>query len=116
MDTFNPGPRVRRIEFDDTTPFPGLWMRVGGMSFDEWLDLKVGEAVKLFADRLLEWNWVDDTGEPVPCTREGVGSLDASDVATVVSAWSDRVAEVHRGLYHPPPPQRRRLRTRSSRL
>lgn len=93
---FNPGPRVRRIEFDDTTPFPGLVIRVGGLTLDEWVGLgRVSDAADLFAERLVEWNWENSDGA-VPPTREGFGQLDVSDARTLIASWVDNVAEVRR--------------------
>lgn len=96
MTGFNPGTRIRRLEFADDTQFPGLWMRVEGMTFREWLDVKtLDELAGLLGARLVEWNWVDDNDQPVPATKEGLDSLDAADVRTLVQLYHDRVAEVH---------------------
>lgn len=80
--------------FDSDTDFDGLVMRVGGVTVAEWGELKMSDAPTLFGERLVEWNWVDDDGDPVPASPEGVGSLDAGDVRTLVRLWLDHVAEV----------------------
>ncbi len=89
---FQRTPRIRRMTFDEGSDFPGLVMKIGGLSLDEWHSLKYPEAFDLFADRLMEWNWEDENGGPVPPTREGVGSLDAEDMRTLIGVWADTVA------------------------
>lgn len=95
----------RRIVFaEDHHVFPGLELRITGFTVGEWLDFTVGEMVAAFADRLIEWNWVDaDTGEAVPATPEGVTSIDAQDLATLVAEWKTRVTGVHPLPFAPTP-------------
>ena len=35
----------------------------------------VEQMADIIAKQLIEWNWVDDEGEPIPCTPEGVDEL-----------------------------------------
>jgi hypothetical protein len=97
-DTFRPDPpgkRVRRISYGQDTDMPGLWLRVGGLSLSEWMEAKWNaDLYQLFADRLVEWNMVDENGEPVPCTIDGLKQVDASMIRTLIADWMNRVADV----------------------
>lgn len=89
--TFKPGPRVHKISFDDDTVYPGLTMRTYGITVDEWTaGITLKEAVEMFLDRLVEWNWETDDG-PVPATRQGVGSLDMGDIYQLARVWMSEV-------------------------
>ena len=92
---YQPGPiRVRKISYGDDTEFPGLWLRVGGLTIDEWTEATTESVIALFIDRLVEWNWVDEHGDPVPTTAEGVGRLDAAAVRTLAMDWLRRAADL----------------------
>ncbi len=91
-----PANRVRRITYGDDSELAGLVLRIGGLSMGEWLTHTAWEAaLPLFAERLIEWNWVDGiTGAPVPATPEGVATVDAALLKTVVADWLDRATGV----------------------
>lgn len=86
--TFQPGRRIHRLVFDEDTIFPGLELRVHGITVDEWTrGLSLRESVDLLMARLVEWNWVDDNGDPVPLTPEGFASLDMGDMYQLARQW-----------------------------
>lgn len=92
-----PATRIRRITYGDDTDLAGLVIRIGGVSFGEWMTAGPwAQALDLFVDRLVEWNYVDDDGRPVPATREGVTSsaVDAALLKTVVADWLSRATDV----------------------
>ncbi len=88
---YDGGRKIRKMTFDEGSDFPGLWLRTKGMTIDEWMGLAYPEALELFVERLVEWNWEID-GEPTPPTLDGVKQLDASDIRTLISVWSDTCA------------------------
>lgn len=58
---------------------------------------KVGELFGRFAAVLVSWNIEDDDGQPVPATREGLGTLYFPFVMTVIMAWITEMSQA------PPP-------------
>ncbi|HEX7134079.1 MAG TPA: hypothetical protein VF228_15995 [Iamia sp.] len=98
MGEFRRSTRIpRRITFDDDHHvFPGLEMRIHGLTVGEWLEWTFGDLFAAFCDRLIEWNWVDDdTGEPLATTKEALTEIDSADMATLLAEWRKRVTGVH---------------------
>jgi hypothetical protein len=61
----------------------------------------IDEAFDAFASILVSWNVEDDDGNPVPATKDGLYSLDFEFLATVMTAWSEKVAGVSAPLPKP---------------
>lgn len=47
-----------------------------------------------FAGALVSWNLLDEDGEPVPPTFEGVKTQDIDFIDVVIKAWMERVAGI----------------------
>ncbi|MCP4960929.1 MAG: hypothetical protein GY925_16890, partial [Actinomycetia bacterium] len=93
--------RVRHLDFEEGSDFPGLEIRIGGMSVDEYQEVRTNQAmIALFVDRLVSWTMIDEDGDPVPATAEGVDSCDVGDVLTLVDIWFRECPRVRR----PPAP------------
>jgi hypothetical protein len=60
---------------------------------DEWL-AGMTALCEAAASVLVGWNIVDDTGNPVPATLEGLRSLDQDQGVAIVMAWALRVIRV----------------------
>lgn len=54
----------------------------------------MGELAARFAKALVEWNLEDDEGNPVPCTRDGVLSIDIDLFLEITMQWMTAVAGV----------------------
>jgi hypothetical protein len=49
----------------------------------------INEILSLFEEGLVSWNLEDETGVPVPTTREGIEEQDVDFVMDIVSTWLD---------------------------
>lgn len=86
--------RVIRLEFGE--PVEGEespFVRLNSISFGQFMavekDIEAGSAelaASTLAESLVEWNFTDG-GEPIPCTREGLDSLDPALRALVLGEW-----------------------------
>ena len=89
------GLRVRKIVFEDGE-MAGLEMRVAGITVDEYLETeRFDQQVELFAKRLVDWNWEDKEGNPIPPTRAGIATLDVADLRSAVGEWFLRIGRAH---------------------
>ena len=94
------GPRVRKIIFDEAGhELEGLTVRAHGVTVREFIDTDLYvEQVELFIERLVEWDWQDDDGNPIPPTRAGIDGLDQGDVRTVIVEGWRQVSRAHAPL------------------
>ncbi len=44
-----------------------------------------------FGDALIEWNLEDEDGKPIPCTRDGLFSIDNDLALALATEWMDRL-------------------------
>lgn len=115
MTTFQRKPKIIKLVWEnDDQELKGLVVMAKSMSLGSMLDLmplidKVEAATKAdtsvdaealrtvltrFANCLVEWNYVDEDGQPVPATLEGLLGEDPSFVMEVVKAWADGLITV----------------------
>lgn len=47
----------------------------------------MGEAFDLFSKALLSWNLEEEDGTPVPCTRDGMDTLEMPMISGLITAW-----------------------------
>lgn len=100
MSGYFHGQRVYNLDFSDTE-LDGLTVKARGCSINERLQLqKQGDeqVVALFAERLLEWNLLDEFGQSVPIDREYWGTQDADLIMTIATTWLREVSSVRRPL------------------
>lgn len=102
---FIPRPRVLRLEFAEPD-LAGLFVRVrAGASLAQVFDWGFGhldglparEVVHVFrefASRIVEWNILSPTGEPVPATFEGLLTLDEDFVLRLLRGWRNAYSGV----------------------
>ncbi len=48
-------------------------------------------AVLGMADFIIEWNLEDENDQPVPCTREGIMTVDLELITAVTRAWQNTI-------------------------
>jgi hypothetical protein len=59
-------------------------------------------AMRLFGEHaLLEWNLVDEAGDPIPASADGMLAIDAGLAALIISEWTQAVRSVPRPLSEP---------------
>lgn len=92
---------------------PGFEAKAGSLSIEQYLQLELAldsdsaptvpeqvanmeKILEIFAGALTEWN-LEDQGEPVPATLEGVRSQESGFVLQIVRGWREAMAFV------PPP-------------
>lgn len=113
---FRPRPKVYRLTFEDPE-LAGLVVRATSVPIGAFLHLQtlieisggkddvadpgvsgglaaMGELAGEFVEALIEWNMEDDEGNPVPCTRDGVLSIDLDLFLEIVMQWMTAVAGV----------------------
>lgn len=61
----------------------------------------IDELLDVFSAALVSWNVEDDDGNPVPATREGVGTQDDDFVLEIIRAWVEARASVSLPLGQP---------------
>lgn len=84
---YDPDRRVHRIEFDDDTVFPGLVFRAHGVTVDEYFQgISRASAVRLFRERLIEWNWGAPGADLVP-VESNIGDVDMGDLWMLSAVW-----------------------------
>ena len=101
---------ILRLHFDDPE-YNGLVVKVKSAPIGQLLGLtalagtdpqnfnpddlaKVNGMFEVFANRLVEWNLEDESGQPVPATLEGIHSQDGVFVLTIVLTWISAVVGV----------------------
>jgi hypothetical protein len=96
--------RTAAIDFAEDSPWHGatarvvisvpfkilLWYQRNAESKDVEMS---SESLHQWGDKyLLEWNLLDDTGEPIPATGQGAEETDDSDIVTAMMlAWMEAV-------------------------
>lgn len=96
--------KIYKLDFSDTE-YDGLEVKVSGLTTGEYLDI-IGLSVteedgsaetdgmlQMFARHLMYWNLEDD-GEPVPATYEGIKSNDLAMNLFIVNAWTNAIGDV----------------------
>lgn len=84
--------RVRKVVFAAGSEFDGLVIRTRGITVNEYLNESI--TAEFFLDRVEEWNWETDDGDPIKLTMEGIAALDQSDLRTVMMQWVREVTAV----------------------
>ncbi|WP_406156985.1 hypothetical protein [Streptomyces canus] len=95
---FNASPRAVRIDFSPDHQYHGAEARIRHMSLGEWeavIESDEDSAVEEMAKRLVDWNFTDDNGDPIPATREGLRQVDTSLVTALKVAWIQSLTGVH---------------------
>lgn len=93
-------PKVYHLVFDSSTEYPGLEADVRTLSMGQLLAIWTKEGANsvatfdLFIERLVGWNLEDETGAPVPTTREAVLDEDDDLVQAIVKRWTNEVLGV----------------------
>jgi hypothetical protein len=103
---YNRKRKVYRLDFSETE-YDGLEVRLYGLTTGEYLELvtltgandgdgnETEKLLRLFATHLVSWNLQED-GEPVPATEEGVKANDLQMNMTIIDAWTDAMVKVPR--------------------
>lgn len=93
--------RTIRVDFDDLGGEDGsAFMRFRSITVGEFQDALSGDDVKasvVLGDSLIEWDFELD-GQPIPCTADGIASLDFPLRNLVLKEWMKAVqgpAESH---------------------
>jgi hypothetical protein len=98
----HPGLEVvtKRVTVDGLMEFIGLAEGLDKVNSEHASpeDLKrVGQLFSRFAGVLVSWNVEDEDGQPVPPTREGIGSQDFQFVMEIITSWITEISSA------PPP-------------
>jgi hypothetical protein len=108
-------PKVFRVSFEEPHPLAGLTIQTKGLSVKEFaaFGLRLGEVAlvekagsdaeqlaelenlmgaidevkAMFADKLIEWDMLNEDGSAVPADLEGVTSLDDEEFFGIVNEW-----------------------------
>jgi hypothetical protein len=108
--------KLYKLDFTGTT-LEGLTMVMKGMTIGEALQLQhlrdladkdldtqlegLTELMTFVAERIVEWDMVEEDGTPVPATREQLMSLDMGDTMLAVERWQAAVEDVPAPLEQP---------------
>lgn len=96
--------KIYKLDFSGTE-YDGLVVKVGGLTTGEYLDFvtltatvdedenQTGSMVTMLADHLKSWNLEED-GEPVPCTLEGLRANDLQMNMAIIRAWTTAMSGV----------------------
>lgn len=89
-------PKTRiKLTFDQ---WPGIEVEAGSITLDKAFaldDAERGDQLDALAAVLRGWNLTDGPqDEPVPCTREGLGSLEIGHAMVIFRAWIDAITDV----------------------
>lgn len=86
-----------RVAFEDGHEYHGCEVILRKLVLGEFLDLmqispesavrNVGDQLATMADKIVSWNLEDETGEPVPVTREAVLQQDKDLMMAVLNGW-----------------------------
>lgn len=101
--------KIYKLDFAGTE-YDGLVVKVGGLTTGEYLELvtlaapgvensedETAGMLRMLAGHLKSWNLEED-GEPIPATFEGVKSNDLSMNMAIITAWTDALASVPEGV------------------
>ncbi len=90
--------KMYKLDFEGTE-WDGLVVKLGGLTTGEYLDFvsvagptddgdnQTAQMIQMLADHLMSWNLEDD-GEPIPTTLEGLKSNDIQMNMAIVHAWT----------------------------
>jgi hypothetical protein len=97
--------KIYKLDFSGTE-YDGLEVKVGGLTTGEYLELIMLSApgvestedetsgmLKLLARHIKSWNLEED-GEPIPATFEGIKSNDLPMNMAIIQAWTAALAAV----------------------
>lgn len=99
--------KVYKLDFEGTE-YEGLVVKVRGLTTGEYLELvtltatadasesETEKLLKLLATHLVSWNLQED-GEPIPATFEGVKSNDLAMNTAIIDAWTSSMVNVPAG-------------------
>jgi hypothetical protein len=93
-------PKVYHLVFDASTEYPGLEADVRTLSMGQLLAVWTKDGANsantfdLFMERFVGWNLEDETGAPVPTTREAVLKEDDDLVQAIIKRWTAEVLGV----------------------
>lgn len=86
-----------RVAFEDGHEYHGCEVILRKLQLGEFLDLmqispdsavqNVGDQLATMADKIVSWNLEDETGAPVPVTRETVLQQDKDLMMAVLNGW-----------------------------
>lgn len=101
--------KIYILDFADTE-LDGLEVKVRPMSMGDALTLqelsdteglspadrakKIRELIAHFAQAVVSWDLVDEDGNPVPASAEGLGALTEAEVLAVIRAYQDATTAV----------------------
>jgi len=100
--------KVYRLDFEGTE-YEGLELKVRGLTTGEYLDMVAlsapgtdgdGETdglLRMLSTHLVSWNLVDEEGEPVPTTFEGIRTNDLTMNMAIISAWTEAMVNLPAG-------------------
>lgn len=97
-----------RLKWPDGHELAGLEVLLRGMKIGELGQLAglrgvsaenmeqglLDEIAELFARHLIEWNYEDESGIPIPATLAGIGEMDVRALMQVVTRWAEVAADV----------------------
>ena len=89
--------RTRRVSFEPGTRFGGLQIETSGMPLGYYLEhadsITRADAVRLFFEHLIDWNWATEDGTPVAPTLAAAvaAGIDASDMLSLAEFWLSQV-------------------------
>lgn len=96
-------PKLYHLKFGEDTDYPGLEVAIRDTSLGQFLAARATGAdgdpiagmVDLLIDRIHSWNLEDDqTGEPVPTTREAILGEDSDMIFDIVRMWQQAMTGV----------------------
>lgn len=100
--------KIYRLDFEGTE-YEGLELKVRGLTTGEYLDMVAlsapgtdgdGETdglLRMLSTHLVSWNLVDEEGEPVPTTFEGIRTNDLTMNMAIISAWTEAMVNLPAG-------------------
>lgn len=87
---------VRTAKLEMPEPYDGWWaVARTNMPVSEYRQIFVGEQddrYRMLAKQITKWNYVDDDGEAIPTTFEGVLMLPMDLIALTMQALDEQVA------------------------
>lgn len=116
MNGFRKPLTIHTLEWPAGHSLHGLVVKMESVTVDEYneiMDLLLTERptgqesldanstyLAKFCSHMRSWNMTEDNGDPVPPTREGIGTVDQSVVGQIIAAWQGALVTV------PTPPER----------
>lgn len=100
--------KIYKLDFSGTE-YDGLEVKVGGLTTGEYLELitlsapgvestedETSGMLRLLARHMKSWNLEED-GEPIPATFDGIKSNDLPMNMAIISAWTNALSAVPEG-------------------